>query len=125
MISEQSVSKHTDFESTITGQIPMDDLEVNRTARAIKAMGHPLRLKLLCVLADKEMSVQDLTRRVEKTSQSNVSQHLSRLLERGVLANRRMGNQVLYRVRDPQILTLIDLVSSVFCEDNAPLPLMY
>ncbi len=106
-------------------EVPMDELEVNRTARAIKAMSHPLRLKLLCILGDNEMSVQHLTREVKKTSQSNVSQHLSRLLERGVLSNRRMGNQVLYRVRDPQVLTLLNMIDCVFCDDNTPSPLMY
>jgi len=51
-------------------------------SRSLKAMGHPLRLKILCILAEgNETSVQDLVDLVG-TSQSNISQHLSILREK-------------------------------------------
>ena len=41
--------------------------------------------------------------------------YLAHMLERGVLENRKQGNQVLYRIRDPRILSLIIAMRSVFC----------
>ena len=95
--------------------LPMGDMEINRTAHAVKAMAHPLRLQLLCILGVQELSVQELTNRVDKTSQSNISQHLSHMPQRGILANRKVGNQVLYRIRDNRILSLISMMRAVFC----------
>ncbi len=100
------------------GLLQMDDVEVNRTAHAVKAMSHPLRLKLLCVLGTQEKSVQELTDSVQKTSQSNISQHLSHMLERHILENRKLGNQVLYRIRDRRVLSLIEAMRSIFCPLN-------
>jgi predicted transcriptional regulator len=52
-------------------------------------MSHPLRLKILCVLGDKEVSVQDIVENVG-TSQSNISQHLAILRDKGCCAPARM-----------------------------------
>ena len=49
---------------------------IEQASRAMKAMAHPLRLKILCVLGDQEVSVQDIVECVG-TSQSNISQHLA------------------------------------------------
>ena len=102
------------------GSVPlaMGDMEINRTAHAIKAMAHPLRLQLLCILGVQELSVQELTNRVHKTSQSNISQHLSHMLQRGILTNRKLGNQVLYRIRDNRVLSLISMMRTVFCPSS-------
>ena len=48
--------------------------DIERASRSIKAMSHPLRLKILCILGDSEFSVQDIVDTVG-TSQSNISQH--------------------------------------------------
>ena len=64
---------------------------IELAARAMKAMAHPLRLKILCVLGATEVSVQDIVEAVG-TSQSNISQHLAILRDKGVLrALRRIG----------------------------------
>lgn len=89
-----------------------DDIE--RASRAMKAMSHPLRLKILCVLGDKEVSVQDIVDRVG-TSQSNISQHLAILRDKGVLKTRKDANRVYYRVGDTRTLRLIGMMREVFC----------
>ena len=58
----------------------IDDLigkqeHIETAARALKAISHPLRLKILCVVGDQETCVQDIVEAVG-TSQSNISQHL-------------------------------------------------
>ena len=78
-------------------------------------MGHPLRLKILCILvgAD-EISVQDLVDQVG-TSQSNISQHLSILRDKRILASRKDANKVYYRIGDPKILQLMGVMRDAFC----------
>jgi len=87
---------------------------IEQAARALKAMAHPLRLKILCLLGNKELSVQDIVDCVG-TSQSNISQHLAILREKGVLRTRRDANRVFYRVGDERTLTLIGMMREVFC----------
>jgi DNA-binding transcriptional ArsR family regulator len=87
---------------------------IEQAARALKAMSHPLRLKILCVLGPEEVSVQEIVAAVG-TSQSNISQHLSILREKGVLRARRDANRVFYRVADERTLQLIGMMREVFC----------
>lgn len=83
-------------------------------ARALKAIAHPLRLKILCVLGGDEACVQDIVEAVG-TSQSNISQHLAILRDKEVLVTRKDANRVYYRIGDSRILQLIDMMRQVFC----------
>jgi DNA-binding transcriptional ArsR family regulator len=87
---------------------------IDQASRAIKAMAHPLRLKILCVLGNQEISVQEIVDCVG-TSQSNISQHLAILREKGVLRTRKEANRVFYRVSDERTLALISMMREVFC----------
>ncbi|QEL63972.1 ArsR family transcriptional regulator [Oryzomicrobium terrae] len=87
---------------------------IQQAARALKAMSHPLRLKILCVVGDSEVCVQDIVEAVG-TSQSNISQHLAILREKGVLLTRKDANRVYYRIGDARTLQLIDMMREVFC----------
>jgi ArsR family transcriptional regulator len=88
--------------------------DIQQAAQAIKAIAHPLRLKILCVLGDQEVSVQDIVEQVG-TSQSNISQHLAILRDKGVLATRKDANRVFYRIDDLRTLKLIGMMRDVFC----------
>ncbi|MEK7261003.1 MAG: metalloregulator ArsR/SmtB family transcription factor [Pseudomonadota bacterium] len=89
--------------------------DIHHASRALKAMAHPLRLKILCILGpSSEISVQDIVEQVG-TSQSNISQHLSILREKGILAARKDANKVYYRIGDPKILNLIGSLRDAFC----------
>jgi DNA-binding transcriptional ArsR family regulator len=88
--------------------------QIEMASRAMKAMSHPLRLKILCVLGEREVSVQEIVESVG-TTQSNISQHLSILRDKGVLRTRKDANRVYYRVSDPRTLKLIGLLRDVFC----------
>jgi DNA-binding transcriptional ArsR family regulator len=90
------------------------DEEILQASQAIKAIAHPLRLKILCVLGDREISVQDIVDYVG-TSQSNISQHLAILREKGVLTTRKDANKVYYRISDPRTIKLVDMMRQVFC----------
>ncbi|MBT5230023.1 MAG: winged helix-turn-helix transcriptional regulator [Methylococcales bacterium] len=91
-----------------------EDGDIERASRSLKAMSHPLRLKILCTLNDKEVSVQEIVEQVG-TSQSNISQHLAILRDKGILASRKDANRVFYRVGDSRTLRLISMMRDVFC----------
>lgn len=90
------------------------DEDIRQAALAVKAIAHPLRLKILCVLGDQEVSVRDIVEQVG-TSQSNISQHLSILRDKGVLATRKDANRVFYRIGDLRTLKLVGMMRDVFC----------
>jgi len=87
---------------------------IEQAARAMKAISHPLRLKILCVLGEQEVSVQEIVDAVG-TTQSNVSQHLAILREKGVIGARKDANRVFYSVRDQRTLQLLVMMREVFC----------
>jgi DNA-binding transcriptional ArsR family regulator len=91
-----------------------DDDEIRMAAHCLKAMSHPLRLKILCTLGHSRISVQELVERVG-TTQSNVSQHLGILRDKGILACTKEGNRVFYYVDDARTLQLIEMMKDVFC----------
>jgi len=87
------------------------------TANALKAMAHPLRWRILCVLGDDEMAVNELVERIG-TSQSNISQHLELLKRKHILVSRREANRVFYSIKNSQLLLLIGNMSEVLCKTN-------
>jgi ArsR family transcriptional regulator len=112
-LHEKSVlSMHDEPDSELT--LLEGDEDIDRASRSIKAMSHPLRLKILCTLGDNEVSVQDIVDQVG-TSQSNISQHLAILRDKGILTSRKDANRVFYRVGDNRTLKLICMMREVFC----------
>lgn len=95
-------------------QLPYGDADIQRASRCLKAMSHPLRLKILCVLGENSISVQDIVDQVG-TSQSNISQHLAILRDKGILDFRKEANRVYYFIDDKRVISLIQMMRSVFC----------
>lgn len=87
----------------------------------MKALAHPLRLKVIAALNTQELSVQELVEAVG-TTQSNVSQHLTVMRDKQILSSRRVANQVFYRLGDCKVLDLVSLTKSIFCTPFPPPP---
>lgn len=98
-------------------QTPYNDADITRAARCLKAMSHPLRLKILCVLGNNAISVQDIVEQVG-TSQSNISQHLAILREKDILGYRKEANRVYYFIDDERMIQLIRMMRDVFCSNH-------
>ncbi len=92
----------------------IDEANIEKVARCMKALAHPLRLKVIVALNDQELSVQELVEAVG-TTQSNVSQHLTIMRDKQILSSRRDANQVFYRVGDCKVLDLVSLTRNIFC----------
>ena len=80
-----------------------------------KVFSHPTRLELLNVLREKEMSVGDLASRLN-VAIGNLSQHLNMMKQRRVLASRKDGNVVYYRLANPKMLRAFDLIREILLE---------
>ena len=87
---------------------------IREASAAMQAMAHPLRLKILCLVGDQELSVLEIVGAVG-TTQSNVSQHLGVLKEHGLLESRKQANKVFYRIGNPGVLKMISLTREIFC----------
>ena len=87
---------------------------IKEASAAMQAMAHPLRLKILCLVGNQELSVLEIVEAVG-TSQSNISQHLAVLRDHGILVARKDANRVFYRIEDPRILKMISLTREIFC----------
>ena len=73
---------------------------------SLKAIAHPLRLKILCMMSRQEVCVQEMVTKLG-TTQSNISQHLRILRDGGVVASTRVDNFSFYRIVCPAILQII------------------
>jgi DNA-binding transcriptional ArsR family regulator len=91
-----------------------EDDDIAQAAHCLKAMSHPLRLKILCTLGNNRVSVQEIVEQVG-TTQSNISQHLGILRDKGILACKKDANRVYYYVDDARTLQLIKLMKELFC----------
>jgi ArsR family transcriptional regulator len=78
-------------------------------AARFKVLAEPLRLRILQMLEDGELSVTELTEAVEST-QPNVSKHLKILQDAGFVTRRQEGNTVYYSIADSSVFALCDLV---------------
>ncbi len=87
----------------------LDDRAIEQVADFFGAFAVPMRLKILNALRHGERNVGDLTAEFG-CSQANVSKHLSVLAQKGLIAKSLRGTSAFYRIVDPRIYQLCDLV---------------
>jgi DNA-binding transcriptional ArsR family regulator len=97
------------------------DLDVarQRSAAVAKALADPKRLCVLQSLAERELSVRELSEYVG-CHVPNMSQHLAVLRNSGLVLTRRDGNAIYYRIADPRILEACRLLQSIAGGPLAP-----
>jgi DNA-binding transcriptional ArsR family regulator len=78
-------------------------------ARRFRALGDPLRVRILDLLREQELSVTALAEQLG-AGQQNVSKHLAVLTDSGMLARRKDGNHVYYRIVDEGVFALCEQV---------------
>lgn len=93
----------------------MKDGQISDIAGMLKTMAHPIRLKILCLLQEGEMTVGDL-QRVVKTTNANVSQHLTILRNQGIITFRKDANFIYNSIADEKILELMKTMRVLFCQ---------
>src|SRR3990172_13182989 len=93
----------------------MEDIIYSYHAEMCKTFSHPKRLELIDVLRDGEMSVGDLSQKLGMAP-ANLSQHLAMMRERHILASRKEGNMVYYRIANLRLLEAFDLLREILFE---------
>lgn len=89
--------------------VPLNDQVLEIVARRFAVLAEPMRLRLIQALFDGERNVTELTG-VTGGTQANISRHLQTLIAAQILARRKEGLQVYYRISDPTIPKLCELV---------------
>ncbi len=87
-------------------------LRYEKQAEIAKAIGHPLRVAIIDFLGDGEQCVCDIAEHIG-SERSNISRHLSVMVNAGLLEYRKDGLKVIYRLETPCILDFLSCVSQV------------
>jgi DNA-binding transcriptional ArsR family regulator len=98
----------------------LTDPVVELVAARFRAMGEPLRIKLLDHLRQGEASVGELTA-VLGANQQNISRHLAVLHGAGIVGRRKAGTKTLYSIADPTVFALCDIVCGALEQSAADL----
>lgn len=89
--------------------LPLNDHALESVARRFAVLAEPMRLRLIQALFGGERNVGELVKDIGGT-QANVSRHLQTLVAAHILTRRKEGAQVYYRISDPSIPKLCELV---------------
>jgi DNA-binding transcriptional ArsR family regulator len=94
----------------------MTELEprADEAAELLTAMANPKRLLILCHLLEQERSVAELSGLVD-LAQSPLSQHLAKLRALKLVATRREGQSVFYRVASLEVRQVLETLYGIYC----------
>lgn len=90
-------------------------------AELLAAMANPKRLLILCHLLEAELSVGELAERVE-LGQSPLSQHLAKLRALRLVAARRDGQSVRYRLASKDVAKVLRTLHGIYCAPHTGTP---
>lgn len=89
--------------------------QADKASRLLKALSSPHRLRVVCLLVDKELTVSQLNDHLPDLSQSALSQHLARLRWEGIVETRRKSQQIWYRLVDGPGHRLVGALHGIYC----------
>ena len=89
----------------------MDKTSYSKWADILKALGHPIRLRIVESLLDAEKCVGTIWSNLD-LPQSTVSQHLSLLRSKGIVQDERCGSKVKYFLKDRRIAEIIKVMKA-------------
>ncbi|WP_127145843.1 ArsR/SmtB family transcription factor [Pelagibacterium montanilacus] len=95
-------------------EITLLEDKAEEATRLLSAMANTKRLLILCSLLGDELSVGELSRKVD-LPQSPLSQHLGRLRALGLVSARRQGQQVLYALASREVEQVLETLYGIYC----------
>lgn len=95
--------------------------KIQTAAQGLRAIAHELRLTVLCHLLDGPMCVHELMQ-TTGASQSNLSQHLSKMRMMGLLVNEKRGQEVYYALANPAYADLVHALKKIYCPEMCAIP---
>ena len=90
------------------------EASASEAAKLLRALSNERRLMILCQLGARELAVGQIQTLVG-LSQSALSQYLAVLREQGVVATRREGQTIFYRIADPAAVRVVATLAEIFC----------
>ena len=87
-------------------------------AEICKTLTNPKRIEILNTLKNEEKTVTELVAALG-ASKANVSQHLAVMRHKGILATRREGVNIYYRIANPKVIEACSLMKEVLFEQHA------
>lgn len=84
---------------------------LDEAAEILKALGHPLRLRIVALLSEGDAHVNAIAERLDAAS-AIVSQQLRILRMQGMVAATRVNGQAVYRITEPRLLQLLACMES-------------
>lgn len=88
-------------------------------SRLLKALGNAQRLRVLCLLVNREMSVGQINEELPDLSQSALSQHLAKLREEALVRTRREAQTIWYTLEDGPAQQIIAALYGIYCAPKA------
>ncbi|MFD2572403.1 ArsR/SmtB family transcription factor [Spirosoma soli] len=93
-----------------TEQVMDDEKRIDKAAYVLKAVAHPLRIKIIQMLNDnKELNVSTIYKNLN-AEQSLISHHLINMRDKGILDIRRSGKNIYYFLVDTAVAEVIDCI---------------
>ena len=115
-MNENTRTRRSVIERTSEADLEWQAYELQ--ASICKVLADPKRLHILHLLAEGECSVGELAEKLG-VRQANASQHLTLMRERGIVATRREGRTIYYRLANPTILQACTIMHQVLLDQLA------
>lgn len=95
----------------------IDFSQVDLVSDSLKILSNPDRLKILCVLVEGELNVQQIEIRTN-IYQPTLSQQLTVLRNNQIVSTRREGKQIFYKLSDMRVLKIMQTLYEVYCSHD-------
>ncbi len=103
--------------ANLTTDAVMLSQKADEVSDLLKLLAHPLRMRLLCQLAQGESSVGELIESCQ-APQPTISQVLAKMKSEGLVTARREGRFIYYQIEDPRIGKLMRSLKRIFCDEQ-------
>jgi DNA-binding transcriptional ArsR family regulator len=107
----------TAMSDTLSAEAATMKAKVDEASAFLKKLSNPDRLLVCCALVGAERSVRELEDLLG-IRQPGLSQQLAELREAGLIAGRKDGKHVFYRLADPRVRAVVDTMHRLFCDPD-------
>ncbi|MDE6959268.1 MAG: metalloregulator ArsR/SmtB family transcription factor [Lachnospiraceae bacterium] len=91
--------------------------KAKKIAELLKLLANEHRLLILCALMKGPLTVGEIHSFTPNITASALSQHLNQLRMAGILESKKQGMNVIYRIRDQRVMSLLGAVKECYCEE--------
>ena len=90
---------------------------ISEAAKLMEMLSQPVRLRILCALSESRWSVVKLAETVN-LSQPDMSHHLRKLREAGLVKTERDAQTIYYSLDGPEVIAVLSVLKELYCSDE-------